>query len=239
MWYHIYKIVSDEMNNGLKLISKLTLEYVQLNPYSNRKVHLATQVLSESVSNIPINYYPDTAHSTAEFCKFMDMSFGCLNVRNQYEGNTKRKEYLQPYGEIDDARFTWRENEFFSYLDNWKESTENRSGNFSQNARSRMFLPCQTYEELKITTHLSIKVVKFLLLQGMPFVLTERLNQDCLEEYFGKHRVLDRRNDNPDLKQFGYQSYTLRMQRSVAPITGNTKGGHKQNRHVSWSKVNK
>ena len=67
----------------------------------------------------------------------------------------------------------------------------------------------------------------------MPFVLTERLNQDCLEEYFGKHRVLDRRNDNPDLKQFGYQSNTLRMQRSVAPVTGNTKGGHKQNRHVS------
>ena len=141
---------------------------------------------------------------------------------------------MQPYREIDDARFI-----LLPYLDNWKESTENRSGNFSQNARSRMFLPCQTYEELKITTHLSIKVVKFLLLQGMPFVLTERLNQDCLEEYFGKHRVLDRRNDNPDLKQFGYQSYTLRMQRSVAPITGNTKGGHKQNRHVSWSKVNK
>ena len=51
IWYHIYKIVSDEMNNGLKLIPKLTLEHVQLNPYSIMKVHLATQVLSESVSN--------------------------------------------------------------------------------------------------------------------------------------------------------------------------------------------
>ena len=71
----------------------------------------------------------------------------------------------------------------------------------------------------------------------MRFVLTKRLNQDCLEEYFGKHRALGRRNDNPDLKQFGYQSNTLRMQRSVAPVTGNTKGGHEQKRHVSWSKV--
>ena len=51
VWYHIYKIVSDEMNNGLKLIPKLTLEHVQLNPYSIMKVHLATQVLSETVSN--------------------------------------------------------------------------------------------------------------------------------------------------------------------------------------------
>ena len=139
----------------------------------------------------------------------------------------KQKEYLQPYREIDDARFI-----LLPYLDNWKESTENRPGNFSQNARSRMFLPWQTYEGLKITTHSTIKVVKFLLLQGMPFVLTERLNQDCLEEYFGKHRALGRRNDNPDLKQFGYQSNTLRIQKSVAPVTGNTKG-HKQKRHVS------
>ena len=161
MWYHIYKIVSDEMNNGLKLIPKLTLEYVQLNAYSNMKVHLATQVLSESVSNIPISYYPDAAHSTAEFCKFMDMFFDCLNVRNQYEGNTKRKEYLQPYGETDDARFTWLENEFLSYLGNWKESTENRPGNFSHNTRSRMFLPLQTYEGLKITALATIKAVKF------------------------------------------------------------------------------
>ena len=103
IWHHIYKIVSDEMNNGLKLFPKLTFEHVQLNLYSIMKFHLATQVLSESVSNILINYYPDVAHATAEFCKFMDMFFDCLNVRNQYEGNTKKKEYLQPYREIDDA----------------------------------------------------------------------------------------------------------------------------------------
>ena len=135
----------------------------------------------------------------------------------------KKKEYLQPYREIDDARFIWLENELLSYLDNWKESTENTPGNFSQDARSRMFLLWQTYEGLKITTHSTIKVVNFLLLQGMPFVLTERLNQDCFEENFDKHRPLGRRNDNPALKQFVYQPNTLRIQRSVAPVTGNTK----------------
>ena len=56
IWYRIYKIVSDEMNNSLKLIAILTLEHVQLNPYSIMKVHLATQLLSESVSNILSNY---------------------------------------------------------------------------------------------------------------------------------------------------------------------------------------
>ena len=77
---------------------------------------------------ILINYYPDAAHATAEFCKFLDIFFDCLNVRNQYEGNTKK--VIFPYREIDDARYIWFENEFLLYLDNWKESTENRPGNF-------------------------------------------------------------------------------------------------------------
>ena len=141
IWYHIYKIAFDEMNNSLKLIPKLTLEHVQLNPYSIMKVHLAIQVLSENVSYILINYYPDAAHGTAEFCKFINMFFDCLNVCNQYEGNTKGNEYLHPYREIDGARFAWLENELLPYLDNWKESTENRPGSFSQNAQSKMFLP--------------------------------------------------------------------------------------------------
>ena len=37
----------------------------------------------------------------------------------------------------------------------------------------------------------------------MSFVLTERFNQDVLEEYFGRHRSIGRRNDNPDLYNFG------------------------------------
>ena len=63
IWYDIYKIISDEMNNGLKLIPKPTLEHVQLDPYSIIEVDLATQGLSESVSNILINYYTDAAHA--------------------------------------------------------------------------------------------------------------------------------------------------------------------------------
>ena len=51
------------MNNGLKLIPKPTLEHVQLDPYSIIEVDLATQGLSESVSNILINYYTDAAHA--------------------------------------------------------------------------------------------------------------------------------------------------------------------------------
>ena len=71
----------------------------------------------------------------------------------------------------------------------------------------------------------------------MPFVLTERFNQDVLEEHFGRQRSLSRRNDNPTLNQFGYQANALRIQRSVVPCTGNTKGSYPQKRQVSWCEV--
>ena len=106
-----------------------------------------------------------------------------------------------------------------------------------QNARDRMFISWKTYEDLEITALSTIEAMRFLLNKGMSFVLTERFKQDVLEEYFGRHRGVGRRNDNPDLYQFGYDSNTIRMERSIAPVTGNTCGGHKQKRHVSWSIV--
>ena len=71
----------------------------------------------------------------------------------------------------------------------------------------------------------------------MSFVLTERFIQDVLEEYFGRHGNIGHKNDNPDLYNFGYNSNTIRMQRSIAPVVGNTRGGHKQKHRVSWVSV--
>ena len=71
----------------------------------------------------------------------------------------------------------------------------------------------------------------------MEFVLTERFNQDCLEEYFGRQRSAACWSDNPSIRHFGYNDSTIRMQRSVVPVTGNTRGIHKSKRRVSWSVV--
>ena len=101
-----------------------------------------------------------------------------------------------------------------------------------------MLIPCQTDEGIKISIYLLFEVVKFLLGNGASFVLTEKFNQERLEEYFGKHRCLGRRNDNPDVYQFGYNSDTIRMQRSIAINTRNTSGsyGNKKKR-TCWSSV--
>ena len=83
-----------------------------------------------------------------------------------------------------------------------------------------MFHSNQTYEGLQITVHSVMETVRYLLRIGISFVLTETFNQDCVEDNFGRYRGLGRWNENPSLFQFGYNSNTIRMQRSVVPVTG-------------------
>ena len=48
-----------------------------------------------------------------------------------------------------------------------------------------------------------INMVRYLLQQpGVNFILSAKLNQDPLEEYFGKQRSIGRRAENPTAKQF-------------------------------------
>ena len=101
-------------------------------------------------------------------------------------------------------------NDFLQYLLNWKMS--DTPGNFSQTEKDKIFLSRQTYEGLQIAVH------------------------DALEEYFGRHWSIWRRNDNPDLYNFDYNSNNIRMQRSVAPSTGNARGARKQSL-ISWVSV--
>lgn len=125
--------------------------------------------------------------------------------------------------------------EFLIYLNNWKESTDNRPGNFEQNARSRMFISWQTYEGFKMTVYSVIEATKFLLGEGMEFVLTERLCQDTVEEYFGNQRKLGRRSDNPDIHTFGYNNNAIRIQRQVSCQSGNTRG--RKDKRRAWEEV--
>lgn len=121
---------------------------------------------------------------------------------------------------------------FLEYLRKWKESTNNRPGNFTQNARSRMFISWQTYEGFKIS---AIEATKFLLQEGMQFVLTERFCQDPTEEYFGNQHKMGRRSDNPDVHAFGYNNNAIRIQRTVSCQSGNTRG--RKDKKRAWVNV--
>ena len=72
IWTHLWTVVNDELMNGLKLDSSLSFDHVNLNPYSKMNVRLATQILSNKVSIILKNYYPEEMHATAELCGMMN-----------------------------------------------------------------------------------------------------------------------------------------------------------------------
>ena len=99
-----------------------------------------------------------------------------------------------------------------------------------------MFISWQTYEGIQISVHSVTEATKYLLAQGMEFVLAERFNQDCVKEYFGRQTSAGCWSDNPSISQFGYDN-SIRMQRSVVSVTGNTRGAHKCKDRVSWSVV--
>lgn len=54
-------------------------------------------------------------------------------------------------------------------------------------------------------------------------ILSERISQDPLENYFGRQRARGGRNENPNLQQCMVNAAALRIQKSVAldPVRGN------------------
>ena len=236
LWSHVFRLAQDELDRDIKLAPKLTMEHVNLSPFSKMNVKLATQVLSQTTANILFSYYPKETHGSAEYCQQMNKFFDTLNVRNQSEHVKQRKCNVAPFREENDDRLDWLTNDFLNYLNTWKESVSNREGNFSAQDRKKMFLSQQTYEGLVITAKSTVGLARYLLSTGMKFVLTEKFNQDVVEEYFMRQRSLGRRNDNPDMYQFGYQSNTIRIQRSIVPMTGNTRGKYTK-RVAAWQEV--
>ena len=55
-----------------------------------------------------------------------------------------------------------------------------------------MFISWQTFEGSKIMINAIAQVTKFLLSEGVEFILTERFFHDKIEEYFGNQRQLGR-----------------------------------------------
>ena len=62
-----------------------------------------------------------------------------------------------------------------NYFKLWKDSIEERNdASYSDNAESKMFISLQSHEGLEITVVSFKDVCKFLLAQGIPYILSER-----------------------------------------------------------------
>lgn len=105
IWQHIMQLYYQDVDNGLKVLPKLTYDHIHLNPYSKMRVNLAAQVLSASTATVMRLYGPPESQGTAKFCEMIDKFFDCLNVRSTKEHERKRKPFLAPYRDVDDDRY--------------------------------------------------------------------------------------------------------------------------------------
>ena len=122
----------------------------------------------------------------------------------------KGEAFLKPYESTGDVRFVWLD-ELSNYLKLWKDLIEERNdANYNDNAKSRMFISWQSYEGLEITVFSFKEVCKFLLQQGIPYILSKRFYQDDLENYFGKQQAIGEMCDNPTVRNFGYNDNTIK-----------------------------
>ena len=67
-------------------------------------------------------------------------------------------------------------------------------------------------------------MTRYLLSQGQDlFILSERVSQDPLENYFGQQRARGGRNEHPTMQQCIHNAAALRVQKSQAldPVRGN------------------
>ena len=224
IWNHIADFFYEDQEYCLHYLPKITKEHIKLTPYSIMNVKLAAQVLSSTVSNVLNTYGPPEAAGTAKFCAMMDTFFDILNIRNIHAHEYQQKPALAPFTSTDDTRFSWLQNVFLQYFEDWLTSIQQRPGNFTPNARTKMFITWQTHEGLKRSVHSMIEATKFLLHSHVRYVLTERFCQDPLENYFGHQRSHGARKDNPSVRDFGYNDNTIRNQKVFRPIAGNVQG---------------
>ena len=69
-----------------------------------------------------------------------------------------------------------------------------------------------------------MSMAKYLLSQCSDiFILSERISQDPLENYFGQQRARGGRNENPSMQQCLHNAAAIRIQKSLAtdPVRGN------------------
>jgi len=223
LWKHVRDFYIDDSSSSLRLLPKLTPDHIYLTSYSKMTVRYAAQVLSSSVGKVLLEFGEKESHETAKFCLLVDQFFDCGNVRNTQEYITKRKPFLKPYSSLGDERFDWLENTFLKYFEDWLKWIEETHPTMTPENKARMFISWQTYEGIQLSVKSLIHSVKFLLNNGVSYVLTERFCQDDLENYFGKQRSLGRRRDNPNIQQCRINDNIIKSSFTVTPIGGNCK----------------
>jgi len=217
LWKHIKDYYMEDSLSCYRHLNKITPDHIFLTSYSKMNVKLAAQLLSSKVATTLKEYGDDETQETAVFCELVDKWFDCGNVRHPDEHKRNIKPDQKPFESLTDARFDWLENKFLKYFQDWLKWINTAHPGMKPEIKGRMFISWQTYEGLQISTMSLIHCTKYLLKNGIKYVLTNKFNQDDLENYFGWQRSIGRRKDNPSHQQVRINDNIIKSSLHVAP----------------------
>ena len=186
-WKHIQDFYRADSRLPIRMAPKLTYKHIELPPFAPLSVKLATQVLSHSVAAgittmVSLGALPEDAQHTAVFVERMDRMFNAFNSQTLTSSAPMR------HGLSDSSQHV----PFLVECNEWLSKVASLgSRKLPCISGWRMAINCvlQLWSELRDEHHFK-------------FLLTNRLNQDCLENVFSVIRGKGGQRDNPDPLQF-------------------------------------
>ena len=185
-WEYVLDFYNKDKDMSIRMAPKLTQKHVALPPFTAMRVNIAAQTLSHSVAAgiqtlCALNYLPEDASATAEFIETMDQLFNTFNSASTKSTHKFKHALSNSSGHL-------------SFLDSCLRFLSKLKTN---NGAS---IPCIVGWQISIwcLKHLWKDLQK----NGFKFLLTNRLNQDCLENLFSIIRGKGGHRDNPNVQQF-------------------------------------
>ncbi|KAK3917351.1 Transposable element P transposase [Frankliniella fusca] len=222
-WKTIERLFMEDHDNTWRKSHKLNSQNVYLNSYTCMKVSYAAQVLSNTVAeDLRSRDWPGTAQ-TVIFIKKTNDFFDNINGAHTQHGKRTANERLSPFTmESRDKKFEELQ-DYVKYLKDWKNEIDAIPG-LTKKIREKMCISHQTMEGIEITVNSIIGVVKFMHSIGAKYLNARTLNQDPLEQYFGKQRASHGGKHNPNVPEFLNADASIGIHRdmNVGKRTGNT-----------------
>lgn len=192
----VQQLYEHQKNMTIKLARNLTRKHVYPTNLEKMNVLRAVQIFSpqvcaalehleENSRNDPALSAFRRASSTVHFMRTMKDWF---DMHDTSFGGTGQK---APIADVDDGRLLWLENDFTCYVKKVQASSvASGKGAFTD----------ETFEALLFTTKSTVETTRYLLTQGINYVLTRKLNSDPIEAVFGRVRYMCGGNDMLDAR---------------------------------------
>ena len=202
-WEHVVNFYEFDSSLAIRMAPKLSHKHIHLPPFSKMRVNLAAQVLSHTVAAgistlVKLNQLPQEAISTASFIENFDELFNAFN--------SKTLKSKQKMGHA----FTEKHVAFLEDKLKWISNIKLTNGKT---------VPCLEGWILSIKS-LTAFWKDVTNNHGFKFLLTNRLNQDCLENLFSIIRGKGGNRDNPTPQQFRAAFRQIVVEKLLEPSPG-------------------